>query len=842
MPPTHGAQSFLGRAQYVRTVSSEATAASSAQGSHQPHKQDVGSSDTMRRYSDENPGEAKEPRRGGRRQQRFSNRLLIDDKDAKPGLQALDELSPAARSTKRRALVSSDPQALRAWQSIVDSVQNSFTVTQLRDMAREARIGGPLLQRQRRAIKAGTINKHCYARALVISRFGFQDPNEELRLRAEAAKTGATEVQRSLVQPMPTHALQLLLIFGREESRTVLQRHRVTLQPTVQSGQDGDMPYGVTLGGSDAGLEAVRAWLDQFVQSIASTSIPLPVVAAASETLHIPTRPQLSAICRQANALITIGEAPEHIVTIHAVTAEASQIAQMLLARHAHMQSQMLARQHYSLASSAMPLEGDVSVPTYAFSPYVSPTSPAAAAGNSAEEKGVYFRLARQDMDNSRNVWSATDFRNSVRLRPIARSKQQPILSDTQNGDSDCLGALSALLEHGDAQSTPLPNASNTCTTYAVHFGHHLFSGNADEQQDSLVDHFLASPVDGSWPLEHAMEWMRKDFAVSKGEHAQKEGVYSVSGSRTPTFVPSVPPLMYQADMHTLASMVKSRRSSLVWQRLLTSVESGLSLQENLYELANSVDWNSCEVHGEIQVRYRSASGQVMTTHYAHDSSVQGDQGQDEYVEEGHPPRITSKDEESADSDVAKDKMAEEAAFSAANDPLAEKKTASSENGKLYWRLARATIVRTAEADVLVPEAVTDMRLSAEEASDVSVDAVAPHTSVQSFAAALNESGYSLERLARRRRIAAPPVPPVRLDLDGEGFSLFDARIVERSSWCVKGSAARERAEESTATAERFFVMETLKALDGTEATPSVKVSSRPRGVGDKLRKINCIY
>lgn len=206
------------------------------------------------------------PNAGSKQGQRrlFNTLLLEDDSNPRPDLKALDELAPRIGAS-RFSLTSSGSRAVQAWNNVVESVQNSFTVTQLRDLAKEAGISQSFLHKQRRTLKAGTVNKQVYARALVISRFGLADPNDELRAR-ETAEAGPARRQRTVVHPMPLEASQLLFTFGRKKVQSVLRQNRVTLQPTRVDNQNSQHGYGVTLSGSDEGTENVKRWIIDFAE------------------------------------------------------------------------------------------------------------------------------------------------------------------------------------------------------------------------------------------------------------------------------------------------------------------------------------------------------------------------------------------------------------------------------------------------------------------------------------------------------------------------------------------------------------------------------------------------
>lgn len=302
-----------------------------------------------------------------------------------------------------------------------------------------------------------------------------------------------------------------------------------------------------------------------------------------------PSDQRLRFISQRSQTIVSIDENGENI-TIYSVEDASLNTAQSLLVQSIHDDQLLPDRQFFSYASPPIPSDTLVSVPTYGFVPYVGPT-PVPWLADPGPNASL-FRIARQDIVGA----DEQVFSNAMQDNP-----DKPNLRSLQTAETYDSTRAATLKDDAFVQLRDRLNlskdSSGSCS-YTAEFGHLLFD-NQSQSGSSRVLNLITPPLPGIWPLEHSLEWLRKDSAK-------------------PSFCAIIPPIALSLDAglvpstSTYNSLIsdsdaspseKLRRRLDYWAETLQ--QFGLPVRSNArHQLADIVDVNASSYSDDLLITF----------------------------------------------------------------------------------------------------------------------------------------------------------------------------------------------------------------------------------------------
>lgn len=318
----------------------------------------------------------------------------------------------------------------------------------------------------------------------------------------------------------------------------------------------------------------------------------------------LPTPFQLSAICRQSEALISIEQNPSHTVTILALNDSSAHLAQKLISRYAQRQAQLLRRSFYIFAFPSQATVGMDSDTLYSLVPHAQP--PFSFDSVLSNDMGGLFRLTRQGLIDASAWGSANAKKHSKLLNVNSNSAEEK--DNAQTLEASVFSDLHTELAYCSSEE-------NYKTTFSAEFGHFLYSNNSLAPDVSDIDKLIVPPLEGTWPLSYMMQWLNSSNTEAKNLSS------IVDTSRIPVFATSLPPIALKIESNQLSDLLRNQKNERTWQSILSSVSDVPASKIDLDTLNDKVLWNERSVSETLRLRYANARGNFLDVDISHDAA-----------------------------------------------------------------------------------------------------------------------------------------------------------------------------------------------------------------------------
>lgn len=564
-----------------------------------------------------------------------STLLYHDDNTATPDLDALDELNPVNATNVGRSRGSGKRQwdrgpGKKEWDKAFESVQSSFTVKQLQQLAKDAQVPrkimsqlaarpAPVIEAKKglvgRPVKGNSKASGKRARltkALLMHRFGLQDPYE---VKPSVSKARATPLSK-LEMKMPHHALFFFAADKALRGRRLLQENLATLRPGRLL-EDGLVQ--VTIVGEEERLEQVQKRIEAFITTIAKRPAVLTSGQSLIESRHLRLISQLSSTFVEAAG-------DEGNLVIYSLDEADNNLAQNLLAQVDR--ELLLAKQRnlYSYAAPPVPAALEMSMPEYAFSHHVGSEEPLPLLARTTSESisASLFRLTRQRGGGQAAGGGIDDLMSEQEHAVLRMAGDRQTLMSL---DDEQQGARDDILDQLRAQQPG--NEEGREETISISFGHLLFDNvaanrlSSTESPPTRIQSLLRPPLAKAWPLQYAL-----DRLPSSPSSAQLPDRLD-----SPAFVPCVPPVAHllqpgykrREDSYNPIETASSRKAQELlrqreWSLTIERLSRGAAEEQSRWEeeeeareierkskFPDNVDEASCTVQDLVELVYASS-------------------------------------------------------------------------------------------------------------------------------------------------------------------------------------------------------------------------------------------
>ncbi|UZJ53337.1 hypothetical protein CBS101457_002657 [Exobasidium rhododendri] len=606
----------------------------------------------------------------------YLNLLIQDDVHVQPGLSALDELRPRLKKGHRdlsKAMQEGwrfTSESNKDWKKTLELIKRSFTSPQLEHMCADAGVPKDLYKLYEiRGRKNAP--KDVRARLLMVHRFKMEDP----AMVSKRALQSQQESNETKQIPIAQLTFLLLALRAQTDVQQLLQYHGVRLRLTKRTDDGSSEPseLALLLQGPKEGIKEVEGWILAFRDSIRSFVGPVSTFSLSDSSMKGAYSRRLRQISQISKAAVSIDE-DRNEVTIHHLDDASLSLAQSHLVQFYQNEHSSQKRQYFSYASPPVSLQTRYSVPTFAFEPHVglSPIPWLSDVGASA----TLFRLTRQDIIDSKTSPFSVMMQDDPD-KPILRHLNIP--EDYDSTKLEFSGDDTFQLLH---EQLKIEDDSPGAFVYSAEFGN-LLIDNQSRASSSKVLSLIRPPLSGSWPLEHALQWLR--------EKASMERVI------TPSFLPNTPPIAVSMDAGIASASTvapgldegrgfsaeeRFERKSEYWNEHIR--QYGFKVKSIKNDLRDILDLKSPHFEEVMVVKYSGALAELVI----------------------ELQRVEKKNSDEATEGIA---------------------TSSG------WIYDKAEWVNRSEGDVIVPEAAVDLRLSTRHAVPVEGKEVAKDERLQQF-------------------------------------------------------------------------------------------------------------
>lgn len=693
----------------------------------------------------------------------------------KEKLEYLDHLHRENAVRRRRPNRSEDSSVRmqNEWDSILTSIRKSFTIDQLNVLRRDMGIPASLINLQRKICNS---RKDSLVRAIMIHRFNMEDPKALFNSRSSGSAGNAKKEKVTVVQELPLHVSYLAFDIAAQRTSGVFQKLRVNVTTAEQSQEEQSKGVRISITGTQKDIDKAIAWLQAFTADICIEKSPIASVISSS-WYDVSDVAELDKIARSSNSIITIDDGPNHELTIYSINETWLKEAKRMLSKHQYRLREIKERALLTYASTYSSEDLHSFPPMYALQPFMQKY----LSGDQSEPD--FFRLARQDNDGRRL---------SVEERP----KVLQSINDADDMETQVFSKLQQKLKEQSERS--LDDLSKLeSLTYKAEFGHLLFK-SAEERGEMLPE----APFTEQVVLERASSWLSKDVkAAHQTSNAPAIG---------PRFIAAVPPSASSVE----APLEPFRRDYNVGS---DTSESLLGLEDGVQDILDSLSAKNSEpvltlndmikdlkkFDEYIAIRY-AAGNQLMEIKIVlkgakKDALQQRNSLMDEIfgkrdenldAEEETDDHTLRENQGNDDNDLSSENGVSETTLqdieNIPDDPWKQKKKESHMDDQKMFRFKLESVTQSlsTQADVLVPEAATDVRLSVESAKLIPQKEVEVIGDWQQFMNQISPPNTFMEKGAlfdRAKSISAP----TQFELDGKTFSLLDQVAVNEWRWRV---------------------------------------------------------
>ncbi|PWN34722.1 uncharacterized protein FA14DRAFT_160208 [Meira miltonrushii] len=696
---------------------------------------------------------------------------LQSSTSTKEKLEYLDHLHRENPVRRKRSNRSADPSVRmqNEWDAILKSIKKSFTFTQLNALRRDMGIPVSLLNLQREICN---IRKDSLVRAIMIHRFNMEDPKTTINTRKKKSTANANKEKVTVVHELPLHAAYLAFDIAAQKTSDEFQKLRVNVTAAEPSSEEQTKGVQISITGTQKDVDKAVSWLQAFTADICIEKNAIASIIS-SQWYDVSDVAELDKIARSSNSIITIGDAPNQELTIYSTNETWLKEAKRMLSKYQHHLREMKDRALLTYASTYSSDDLHSFPPMYALQPFMQRY----LSGDNGQPD--FFRLARQDNDGRRL---------SVEERP-------KVLQNTNDADDMETQVFSKLQEKLKERSDrSLDDLSNLeSLTYKAQFGHLLFK-SADEQGEMLPE----APFNEQVVLERASSWLSKDVKA-----AHQTGKAPVIG---PRFVAAVPPSAsgVEAPFDVFRPGQNDDSGTSPWglrdgvQEILDSMtgftEPKLKLNDMIKDLKKFDEYLAIRYAAgdellEIKILPKEEKNASQQRGSLMDELF-GKRDENLVTEEETDDNLLREDQEIDDDESASvDGVSESTLVDNENipdDPWQKKRKEIhvDEPKKFRFKLQSVKQSLSTQADVLVPEAATDVRLSVESARLIQQKEVEGLEEWQQYLNQISPPNTFMEKEALFD-LAKSVSAPTQFNYGGKTYSLLDQVAVNEWWWRV---------------------------------------------------------
>lgn len=669
----------------------------------------------------------------------------------------LDHLHKENPERRKRQNRREDPtiRKQKEWDSILKAIKKSFTTAQLNVLKRHMAIPVSLLDSQ---LKICGSRKDSLVRAIMIHRFDMDDPRTAISIKKKdkAGKKDKEEV--IVVQDIPLHVAYLAFDIAAQKTSDEFQKLRVKITTADSTTEQQAKGVQVNFTGTQSDIEKAIAWLQTFSADICIEKGKITSIISSS-WYDVSDVAELDKIARSSNSIITIDDDPSHELTIYSINGTWLKEAKRMLAKYQHHLLEIKDRSLLTYASTYSSDISDSFPAMYALQPFLQ------RYVSDDQIEPDYFRLARQDrpvIEERPKVLRSIDGADEFEMQIFSKLQQQ--VQERSDRSLESLTKLESL-------------------TYTAEFGHLLFK-SAEENGEVLPE----APFNEQAILERASSWLSNDV-----KHAKQTNKAPANG---PRFVAAVPPSAanIEGPPDKFRQDQEDARFPDGVQDILDSIKPRKSRVElTLNEMVRDVK----KFDEYLAIRYTAGDELLEIRIVAKektDDALQGkaslmkeifgekDESPDSVLETGD--NLLREDEENDDNEATYEHELSDNALQY-SEKLKGKGDVDIDHQRLFkLKLESVKQILSKQADVLIPEAATDVRLRVESARLAPQKEVEEIEEWQQFMNQISPQDTFMGKKALFDSVKTVSAPTL-LKFGGKQYSLLDQVVVNEWRWRV---------------------------------------------------------